>query len=214
MGADIDKPNQVGQSPLTIAAAMQKKECVKHLIKKGADVNHKGHNGDTPLHVGVESGVVEIAKILVEARAINNPNDVGFTPAILACCYGHKEVVEYLHNTFDLKIKELYDCYCLLCAKLMDKNYSQAEAYMKKAIAIRQLNEKELSTLSPAHPVYDGLQEPTTMAELRHIFADLTRKFFIISIYCERWSGASHNSNMHTAQRRYGADKRQVQEVH
>ena len=55
-GANIDKPNQVGQSPLTIAAAMQKKECVQLLINKGADVNHKGHNGDTPLHVSVESG--------------------------------------------------------------------------------------------------------------------------------------------------------------
>ena len=193
MGADIDKPNQVGQSPLTIAAAMQKKECVELLIKKGADVNHKGHNGDTPLHVSVESGVVEIAKLLVEAGAKNNPNDVGFTPAILACCYGHKKVMECIQYTYDLEIKELYDCYCLLSAKeVLANNSSQAEAYMKKAIAIRQRNEKELSTLSPAHPIYDGLQEPTTMAELRHIFGDETRQFFVSSIYCERILGQVH----------------------
>ena len=192
-GADIDKPNQVGQSPLTIAAAMQKEECVELLIRKGADVNHKGHNGDTPLHVSVESGVVEIARLLVEAGAKNDPNDVGFTPAILACCYGHKEVMEYLEKTFQLKVQEQYDCYCLLAAKeVLASNTSKAEAYVRKAIEIRRENQKELSNLPLANPIYDQIQEPTTLEELRHIFADETRMFFVSSVYCERILGQVH----------------------
>lgn len=191
-GANIDKPNQVGQSPLTIAAAMQKKECVKLLIDKGADVNHKGHNGDTPLHVSVESGAVEIAKLLVSAGAQNNPNDVGFTPAILACCYGHKAVMIYLHTTFTLSNKELYDCYCLLAAKeVLGNNFQQADAYMRKSLELRQKDPKQFS-LPRADPIYDNLQEPTTEAELQHILTDETRMFFLSSIYCERVLGQVH----------------------
>lgn len=191
-GADIDKPNQVGQSPLTIAAAMQKKECVELLIKRGADVNHKGHNGDTPLHVSVESGAVEIARLLVTAGARNNPNDVGFTPAILACCYGHKAVMLYLHTTFTLSQKELYDCYCLLAAKeVLGNNFPQAETYMRKSLEIRE-KDPALFSLPRPDPIYDDLEEPRTEAELRHILTDETRMFFLSSIYCERVLGQVH----------------------
>ena len=193
-GADIDKPNQVGQSPLTIAAAMRKKECVKLLIAKGANVNYKGHNGDTPLHVSVESGDVEIAEILVKAGARNSPNDVGFTPAILACCYGHSDVMEFLDKTFHLEPKECYDCYCLLAAKdiLSSTVESSAEKWMKKAVAIRQKYSDVFEHLAPAASVYDGLKEPSTEAEVVTILQDETRMFFVSSIYCERILGKIH----------------------
>ena len=193
-GADIDKPNQVGQSPLTIAAAMRKKECVKLLIAKGANVNYKGHNGDTPLHVSVESGDVEIAEILVKAGARNSPNDVGFTPAILACCYGHSDVMEFLDKTFHLEPKESYDCYCLLAAKdiLSSTMDSNAEKWMKKAVAIRQKYSDLFKNLAPAAGVYDGLEEPSTEAEVVSILQDETRMFFVSSIYCERILGKIH----------------------
>lgn len=193
-GADIDKPNQVGQSPLTIAAAMRKKECVKLLIAKGANVNYKGHNGDTPLHVSVESGDVEIAEILVKAGARNSPNDVGFTPAILACCYGHSDVMEFLDKTFHLEPKESYDCYCLLAAKdiLSSTMDSSAEKWMKKAVEIRQKYSDLFKHLAPAASVYDGLKEPSTEAEVVSILQDETRMFFVSSIYCERILGKIH----------------------
>ena len=191
--ADIDKPNQVGQSPLTIAAAMQKTECVKLLISKGANVNHRGHNGDTPLHVSVESGAVEIAEILVNAGASNSANDVGFTPAILACCYGHYEVMEFLNKTFSLKPKELYDCYCLLAAKeILASSDDNAEKWMKKAVQVRTQHTDGLKDIQPAASVYDGLQEPVTDSEIQHILQDETRMFFVSSIYCERILGRIH----------------------
>ena len=192
-GANIDKPNQVGQSPLTIAAAMQKTKCVELLIAKGADVNHKGHNGDTPLHVSVESGAVEIAKILVKAGAKNDPNDVGFTPAILACCYGHDDVMFYLRTTFHLKPKELYDCYCLLAAKdILGGDDVKTEKWLKLAIQVRRTNPDLFVDLKPANVIYDGLQEPTTNEDIQHILQDETRMFFVSSIFCERVLGRIH----------------------
>ena len=192
-GADIDKPNQVGQSPLTIAAAMQKTECVKLLIAKGADVNHKGHNGDTPLHVSVESGAVEIAKILVKAGAKNDANDVGFTPAILACCYGHDDVMKYLHTTFHLKPKELYDCYCLLAAKdILGGDDTKTEKWLKLAVQVRRINHDLFLDLKPANAIYDGLQEPASEEDIQAILQDETRMFFVSSIFCERVLGRIH----------------------
>lgn len=192
-GADIDKPNQVGQSPLTIAAAMKKEDCVQLLIKKGANVNHRGHNGDTPLHVSVESGAVEIAKVLVKAGAKNDPNDVGFTPAILACCYGHHDVMDYLNRTFKLQPMELYNCYCLLAAKEILGNHDQnAEKWLKEAIVMRQKHSDKVRNIPPAAAVYDGLQEPSTLPEIQHIMQDETRMFFLSSIYCERILGRVH----------------------
>ena len=192
-GADIDRPNQVGQSPLTIAAAMKKTECVELLIKRGANVNHRGHNGDTPLHVCVESGAVKIAEILVKAGAKNDPNEVGFTPSILACCYGHDKVLEFLDSKFKLKPKERYDCYCLLAAKeVLGSDDTKSKNWMRKAVSVRTGAPLHFTNLPRADEIYDKLQEPTSLAEINAIFEDETRMFFISSIYCERILGRIH----------------------
>ena len=192
-GADIDKPNQVGQSPLTIAAAMKKTECVQLLIEKGANVNHHGHNGDTPLHVCVESGAVKIAEILVKAGAKNNPNEVGFTPSILACCYGHDKVMEFLDSQFKLEPVERYDCYCLLAAKeVLGSDELKAKDWMRKAVTIRMESPTHFTDITPADKIYDNLQEPRTQDEIDTIVLDETNMFFVSSIYCERILGRIH----------------------
>ena len=192
-GADIDKPNQVGQSPLTIAAAMKKTDCVQLLIKKGANVNHRGHNGDTPLHVCVESGAVKVAEILVEAGAKNNPNEVGFTPSILACCYGHDEVMEFLDSRFKLDPKERYNCYCLLAAKeVLGSNELKAEEWLTKAVTVRSQNSLQFADLPRADKIYDNLQEPTNRQEIDWILQDETSMFFVSAIFCERILGRIH----------------------
>ena len=192
-GADIDKPNQVGQSPLTIAAAMKKTECVQLLIEKGANVNHRGHNGDTPLHVCVESGAVKIAEILVKAGAKNNPNEVGFTPSILACCYGHDKVMEFLDSQFKLEPKERYDCYCLLAAKeVLGSEEAKAKEWMRKAVMIRMESPAHFSNIPPADRIYDNLQEPRTLEDIDTIIQDETNMFFVSSIFCERILGQIH----------------------
>ena len=199
-GADIDKPNQVGQSPLTIAAAMKKTNCVQLLIKRGANVNHRGHNGDTPLHVCVESGAVEVAEILVKAGARNDPNDVGFTPSILACCYGHDKVMEFLDSQFKLKPKERYDCYCLLAAKeVLGNNDAKAKSWLRRAVTIRAQLPAHFSSLPRADVVYDSLQEPATLDEIDRVFQDETNMFFVSSIFCERILGRIHPTTASTS---------------
>lgn len=193
LGADIDKPNQVGQSPLTIAAAMRKTDCVNLLIAKGANVKHRGHNGDTPLHVCVESGSVEIATILVNAGAKNCANDVGFTPAILACCYGHAKVLGYLEDTFELAPMERYNCYCLLAAKdVLSSNYSAAEKWLHKAVVVRQKHRKLFADFPRAHAIYAGIEEPAKREDVAHIMGDETRMFYLSAIICERVLGKVH----------------------
>ena len=84
---------------------------VEFLVGKGAD---SGHNGNTPLHVAAESGREEVTRVLVQAGAQNTPNDTGYTPAILACGYGHHRIMELLHAKFPPSSKEQYDRHCLL----------------------------------------------------------------------------------------------------
>ena len=189
-GADIDKPNQVGQSPLTIAAAMKQIDTVKYLIENGANVHHKGHNGDMPLHVAVESGSSDVTKILVGAGAKNVPNDVGYTPAILACCYGHHDILEFLNSMFSLESKELYNCYCLLLSKeVLNSDISAALNWAAKAISIRACNS---FTITKSHPIYDDVQEPTTMDEAKRILNNSMKSFFLCAVYCERILGPVH----------------------
>ena len=192
-GADIDKPNQVGQSPLTIAAAMQKIETVKYLLEKGANIHHKGHNGDTPLHVAVESGSEKITKLLVEAGAKNTPNDVGYTPAIMASCYGHQDIMNYLNNTFVLPPSELYNCYCLLVTKeVLNTNISGANKMLKMAVELRKNHPNAFKDLQPTHPIYNGIKEPTTDSEVDEILQDDMLSFFLCAVYCERILGPIH----------------------
>jgi len=74
---------------------------IKKLIKKGADVNMKDENGDTPLTIScyIEyKNSLSIIKYLIKKGAdINLPNDSIDSPLICAC-YGknHYSVIEYL----------------------------------------------------------------------------------------------------------------------
>ncbi len=190
-GANIDKPNQVGQSPLTIAAAMKQIETVEHLIANGANVHQKGHNGDMPLHVAVESGSKDVTKVLVKAGAENVPNNVGYTPAILACCYGHRDILEFLHSRFTLDDKQLYDCYCLLQSKeVLNSNMTVALEWANKAIALRAVN--SFSIPAASHSIYDGIQELSTLDEAKRILFDNVKSFFLCAVYCERILGPVH----------------------
>ena len=192
-GADVDKPDQIGMSPLAVAASKQKKMCVELLIRKGAEVNHKGHNGNTPLHHCIESGNAEIVELLVNAGAMNSPNNMGLTPAILACCFGHEHVMKFLNSKFQIEAKQLYDCYCLLTAnEVICNNLSQAEIYMKRSLEIRLTDVRICNILPPPNPIYDNLQEPTNMAELGNILNEKIRMLFISCIYCERILGEAH----------------------
>ena len=86
------------------------------LGKVQREVNYKGHNGDTHLHFYVESGDIDIVKLLVYFGVKNNQINVKSTPAIQVCCYGCKNVMKFINSMFPIKFKKLYDNYCLFSA--------------------------------------------------------------------------------------------------
>ncbi len=80
---------------------------IKLLIKNGADVNAKNRSlnpfikedehGETPLHVAVRAGDLEVVQYLVEAGAkVEETNSSGFTALHFATFFEYTDIVKYL----------------------------------------------------------------------------------------------------------------------
>lgn len=63
---NVNQKNEMGQTPLHLAAEKGQKEIVEMLLEKGADVNATDKEGRTPLHDAVFYRHYEIAKILLQ----------------------------------------------------------------------------------------------------------------------------------------------------
>ena len=160
LGANINHTTDSCSSPLHGAATNGHLDVVKFLAGRGADIH--GHNSSTPLHAAAQRGIEEVTSFLVKAGALNAANDAGYKPAMLACAYGHHNIMELLHTRFPPSPKEQYDCYCLLVTNdVLDErieHIGSAITLIIKAINVRQkhpeINE-ELANF-PAHPVYNA----------------------------------------------------------
>ena len=72
-------------------------EAIKQHLAAGADVNAKGEEGLTPLHLAAAWDHKEVAELLIDNGADVNANDRGgSTPLLLATREGHKETIELL----------------------------------------------------------------------------------------------------------------------
>ena len=71
-GANPNKTDKFGRTPLTLAAAYGWEEEVKDLLDHGANVNMDDDAGRTPLFLAVQNGRTNVTKILLEHGA--NPN--------------------------------------------------------------------------------------------------------------------------------------------
>ena len=73
-GADVNKPDNDGATPLFAALERRQLKAIKLLIGAGADVNKPTNNGATPLDIAAELGHHEAMKLLIEAGAdVNKP---------------------------------------------------------------------------------------------------------------------------------------------
>ena len=81
MGADVNKVDSWGDTPLIQSIYDKNKSSFDELINAGANVKHRNKNGDTPLHHAGKRDDVYAASILLERGAdINAKNNRGQTP--------------------------------------------------------------------------------------------------------------------------------------
>lgn len=99
-GANVNTPlNERGFAPLHVAAAADDVEFAQLLISKGADVNAKIDNGDTPLNFATYSGhdgSPEMVELLLKHGANPNNSCKLMSPLMGACQNGYYKIVKAL----------------------------------------------------------------------------------------------------------------------
>jgi len=99
-GADKNKADTGGYTPLIKASVANQVEVVRLLIDAGAEKDSVTRDhGFSALHFAASSNHVEVARFLVEAganRIVPSSQMDGFTALDLAVTEGHTEVVELL----------------------------------------------------------------------------------------------------------------------
>ena len=99
-GADVDKTNNHGGTPLIRASRYGKVEAVRLLLshRRRAAVGIHNNNGFTALTFAAKEGHREIVDLLLSKgdADINEYNQYGMTALCEACRYGHESVVQLL----------------------------------------------------------------------------------------------------------------------
>ena len=99
-GADVNRTDEKGKTPLTVAVFHGNEEIVKSLVQAGVDVNKLSHDGQTPLIIGAHSGYVNIVQTLLNAGAdVNKLDNRSCTALVLAAQEGHVSVADILINS-------------------------------------------------------------------------------------------------------------------
>ena len=66
VGADINRKDNFGRSPLHVAAAVDYADMVEFLLQKGADINIRtNEEGQTPIHFAAKSNAVNSLQMLL-----------------------------------------------------------------------------------------------------------------------------------------------------
>jgi len=98
---DLNKPHRAlkEDTPLTYATKVGNRGVVAALLSKGADVNLEGRNETYALHSAIEIKDLEMAKMLLDAKANTEVKDyLQRTPLHYAVIYGMFDVVQILLN--------------------------------------------------------------------------------------------------------------------
>ena len=98
-GAQVDRPNKGGATPLLLASQNGRTEVARLLLDRGADVNKRSGpfgatDGTTALHVACEKGRIGVATLCLDRGAdIHLGDRYGATPLHLACFAGRVDLV-------------------------------------------------------------------------------------------------------------------------
>lgn len=94
---DLNRRDEIGRTPLTMAVEGGQLELVREMIKRGADLDQAGASGMTPLTAAVFAGHEIMVRDLVRQGArLDQPNVRGQLPLHLACAAGRLRLVSYL----------------------------------------------------------------------------------------------------------------------
>jgi len=87
----------VNDTPLHICARNNHSKICEILIRNGAEIDTKGHDGRTPLFVAIRNGSDECVSVLLENGAITNElNTMGYTPLYYALWDEHWSIVKLM----------------------------------------------------------------------------------------------------------------------
>ena len=96
-GADVNKADNDGWTPIYVASQDGHLEVVQALIAAGADVNKADNDGRTPISRASLKGHLEVVQALIAAGAdVSKASNDGWTPIYSASQKGHLEVVQAL----------------------------------------------------------------------------------------------------------------------
>lgn len=105
LGAEIDLPNKLGNTPLWIACERRWPCIVDTLLLNGADPNRRNLKGNSPLITICQKGNRSLAERLLAHGADVNSYNVNGDTAILICCRnGQHEVLKLLLDRADAAI--------------------------------------------------------------------------------------------------------------
>ncbi|MFC1761161.1 ankyrin repeat domain-containing protein [Planctomycetota bacterium] len=91
-GADVNRRNKEGSTPLGVAMNRDRLDAVKYLLEHGADINCRDEDGMTPLLDAVLRHRLDGVQYLLEHGAdVNCQDEHGRTPLRYAARWGHKE---------------------------------------------------------------------------------------------------------------------------
>ena len=92
---DLDKILWNNQTPLMLAASLQKKNVCGFLIQKGASVDFRDEFGHTVLYIAAFHGRRDLCEFLIDnGAAINEPNKYGSSPLEMALVQNRTEIID------------------------------------------------------------------------------------------------------------------------
>ena len=99
-GANVDKADKNGKTPLWIASEIGREDIVRMLIDAGAYVNMAEFlDGKTPIYIATEKKHEEIVRLLIAAGAdVNKVNERRKTPLWKAVHRGHRKIAKILRE--------------------------------------------------------------------------------------------------------------------
>ena len=99
-GADVDRKNNMGQTPLMLACAgdfRTMEEVETALLEAGADASIADNQSRTALHMASQAGNKDIIRLLCDNGVdVNGSDQQGKTPLLLAAREGQNDMVAFL----------------------------------------------------------------------------------------------------------------------